>query len=65
MGGEAHAHVFFKKSLQAISRVIEVVRRKAWVRPQGGLPVSFLSTESEFRWELVMVRGPMAPPKGF
>lgn len=30
-----------------------------------GLPtVSFLSTESEFRWELVTVIGPMAPPKG-
>lgn len=54
--------MFFKKSLQAISRVIEVVRRKARVRLQGGLPVSFLSTESEFRWELLMV--PMAPPKG-
>lgn len=33
-------HIFFKKSLQAISRVIEVVRRKARVRPQGGLPLA-------------------------
>lgn len=30
----------------------------------GRPTVSFLSTESEFRWELVTVLAPMAPPKG-
>lgn len=30
----------------------------------GRPSISFLSTESESRWELVTVIGPMAPPKG-
>lgn len=66
-GGETQAQVFFFKSLQAISRVIEVVRNRGEGQGQVWPASSFESAVSELMGGgavPVTITGTVAPPTG-